>query len=61
MPDPREDEILDPSLEPEERAELLETARLLEEPRPVPRPAFRGELARRLRDAHEQPSAPYAA
>jgi hypothetical protein len=49
MPDPRDDDILDPSLEPGERAELLETARLLEEHRPIPRPAFRGQLARRLR------------
>jgi hypothetical protein len=47
MPDPRED-VLDPNLDPQERAELLETARLLEEHRPVPRPEFRGQLARRL-------------
>ncbi len=55
MPDPREDDILDPNLEPQERAELLETARLLEEHRPVPRPAFRGQLARRLRTRTSSP------
>jgi hypothetical protein len=49
MPDPRPDDILDPKLRPTERRELMETARLLEEQRPVPRPAFRGKLARQLR------------
>jgi hypothetical protein len=49
MPDPQRDEILDPKLRPAERKGLLETARLLERERPVPRPAFRGKLARRLR------------
>jgi hypothetical protein len=49
MPDPERDEILDPKLGPAERKRLLETARLLERERPVPRPAFRGELARQLR------------
>ena len=46
MPDPERDEILDPKLEPAERKRLLETARLLEQARPIPRPAFRGKLAR---------------
>ena len=41
MPDSDRDDILDP--------ELAETARLLERSRPVPRPAFRGRLARELR------------
>jgi hypothetical protein len=49
MPEPERDEILDPKLEPTERKRLLETARLLERERPVPRPSFRGELARQLR------------
>lgn len=49
MPDPESDEILDPKLEPAERKRLLETARLLEQARPTPRPSFRGELARHLR------------
>jgi hypothetical protein len=49
MPDPERDEILDPKLEAAEREGLLETARLLEQERPVPRPAFRGALAKRLR------------
>jgi hypothetical protein len=49
MPDPREDDVLDPKLDSQERAELFKTARLLREHRPVPRPAFRGQLARRLR------------
>jgi hypothetical protein len=49
MPDPERDDILDPELEPSERQRLVETARLLEEARPVPRPAFRGNLARQLR------------
>ena len=48
MPDPDRDEILDPKLRPAECKRLLETARLLEQARPVPRPAFRGALARRL-------------
>jgi hypothetical protein len=49
MPEPDRDEILDPKLEPAERERLLETAHLLEQARPVPRPAFRGKLARQLR------------
>jgi hypothetical protein len=49
MPDPNGDEILDPKLQPAERERLLETAHLLERSRPVPRPAFRGKLARQLR------------
>jgi hypothetical protein len=49
MPDPERDEILSPTLEPAERDRLLGTARLLEQARPAPRPAFRGRLARQLR------------
>jgi hypothetical protein len=49
MPDSGDNDFFDPTLLPEERAELLETARLLEDQRPIPRPAFRGQLARRLR------------
>lgn len=49
MPDPERGEILDPKLKPAERKRLLETAQLLEQARPVPRPAFRGRLARQLR------------
>jgi ferric-dicitrate binding protein FerR (iron transport regulator) len=56
MSDPEADDYLDPALSPEERAELSETARLLEEHRPVPRPAFRGQLARRLRTRSRRPS-----
>ena len=55
MPDPRKDDFLDPSLEPGERAELLEAARLLQEQRPVPRPAFRGQLARELQTRSRSP------
>ena len=49
MPDPERDEILEPGLPPVECERLLETARLLERERPVPRPAFRGKLTRRMR------------
>jgi hypothetical protein len=49
MRDPDRDDILDPTLRPEERKRLLETAKLLEQARPIPRPSFRGELARQLR------------
>jgi hypothetical protein len=49
MPDPGRDEILEPGLPASQRERLLETARLLEQARPPPRPAFRGALARRLR------------
>ena len=49
MPDRGRDEILDPKLDLREREQLLETARLLEQQRPLPRPAFRGDLARQLR------------
>ena len=49
MHDPERDEILEPKLGAAERERLLETARLLEQARPRPRPAFRGELARQLR------------
>jgi hypothetical protein len=55
MPDPERDEILDPRIAPAERKRLLETARLLERERPVPGPAFRGELARRLRARSPSP------
>jgi hypothetical protein len=55
MPDPERDELLDPKMGPAERKRLLETARLLERDRPVPRPAFRGELARRLRARSPSP------
>jgi hypothetical protein len=55
IPDPERDEILEPELEPAERKRLLETARLLERERPVPRPAFRGKLARRLRARSPSP------
>jgi hypothetical protein len=58
MPDPQDHDFLDPTLTPQERAGLLETARLLEDQRPVPRPAFRGELARRLRK-RSRTSSPY--
>ena len=44
MPDPRRDEIIDPQLDARERERLMETARLLEQQRPVPRPTFRGKL-----------------
>jgi hypothetical protein len=56
VPEPRDDDILDPTLQPQERIELLETVRLLEDQRPIPRPAFRGQLARRLRT---RPQSPY--
>jgi hypothetical protein len=49
MPNLRTDDILDPKLTAKERDELLETARLLERGRPVPRPTFRGQLGRQLR------------
>src|SRR5512139_3872786 len=49
MPDPDGDEILDPRLEPAERAELLEAVQLLEQARPRPRAAFKDNLAGRLR------------
>jgi hypothetical protein len=55
MPDPERDEILEPRMPAPERKRLLETARLLERERPVPRPAFRGELARRLRARSPSP------
>jgi hypothetical protein len=56
MPDSRSDDTLDPSLEDLERIELLETARLLEDQRPVPRSAFRGRLARQLRAESTSPN-----
>jgi hypothetical protein len=55
MPDPEPDEILSSDLDSVERSRLLETARMLEQARPVPRPAFRGELARRLRPRSDRP------
>jgi hypothetical protein len=56
MPDQRTDEILDPKLSPREHGRLLNTARLLEEQRPVPRPTFRGKLGRQLRGEPRNPS-----
>jgi hypothetical protein len=41
-------DFLDPGLAPGEREELGRLARRLEGERPVPRPAFRGGLRRRL-------------
>jgi ferric-dicitrate binding protein FerR (iron transport regulator) len=38
----------DDILHPDDRAELEQIARVLESARPLPRPAFRGELARHL-------------
>jgi hypothetical protein len=49
MPDPHDDDILDPQLKPTERQRLSETANLLEHARPLPHPGFRGRLARQLR------------
>ena len=49
MPDPDSDEIFELTPPPAEHERLLETARLLEQARPRPGPAFRGALARRLR------------
>ena len=43
MPDPESDEILDPKLKPAERKRLLETAHLLEQARPMPRPGVQGQ------------------
>jgi hypothetical protein len=48
VPDPDRDEFLDPKLGPAEHERLLETAHRLEQARPLPRPAFRGKLARQL-------------
>jgi hypothetical protein len=55
MPENQDDDILDANLKPQERTKLLDTARLLEEHRPMPRPAFRGQLARRLRGPSRDP------
>src|SRR4029453_5796033 len=55
MADPEGDELFDPKIAPAERKRLLETARMLERERPVPGPAFRGELARRLRARSPSP------
>jgi hypothetical protein len=55
VPDPDRDEILDPKLGPTERGRLHETAHLLEQARPLPRPAFRGKLARELRAGPTSP------
>ena len=55
MPEPGKDRIFDPQLDPRDREELMETARLLEEQRPVPGPMFRGKLARRLRADSRRP------
>jgi hypothetical protein len=49
MSNPREtDPLLDPEIDPQERKELARVAAQLETERPVPQPAFRGELGRRL-------------
>ena len=42
------DPVLDPALDTKERNELARVARRLETERPVPRPAFRGALGRKL-------------
>jgi hypothetical protein len=55
VPDPDRDEILDPKLGPTERTRLLQTAHQLEHARPLPRPDFRGKLARRLRTRPADP------
>ena len=59
MPDPERD---DPRAEagPAERERLLETARLLEQARPRPRPAFRGALARAAGALHRPTAAAIA-
>jgi hypothetical protein len=57
MADHRDNDFLDPTMMPEERAELIETAGLLEDQRPTPRPTFRGQLARRLRTRTSNPFA----
>jgi hypothetical protein len=49
MSDPREaDPLLGRELDPGERNELARVIEQLESERPIPRPAFRGELGRRL-------------
>lgn len=49
MSDARDiDPLQDLELEPAEREQLARTAARLEAERPIPRPAFRGELGRRL-------------
>jgi hypothetical protein len=50
---------LDPSLSAEERERLAVLAERLERDRPLPSPAFRGELGRRL--LRRRPSEPAAA
>jgi hypothetical protein len=55
MPDPETDQILEPGLEATERKDLAETARLLGHARPLPRPGFRGRLARELRARPSNP------
>jgi hypothetical protein len=55
MPDPADNDFLDPKADTLERVLLTETARLLERERPVPRPAFRGKLARELRPDSSSP------
>jgi ferric-dicitrate binding protein FerR (iron transport regulator) len=46
----------DDILHPDDRAELERIARMLESARPLPRPAFRGELARHLAAAPAAPA-----
>jgi hypothetical protein len=49
MSDPRDtDPLLDPELSSGERERLAGVAERLETERPIPRPAFRGALGRRL-------------
>lgn len=52
--DPRDlDSDLAPDLAPDERERLIAVAQRLQAERPVPRPAFRGDLRRRL--IHDAP------
>lgn len=46
----------DDILHPDDRAELEQIARMLESARPLPRPAFRGKLARHLGEAQAAPA-----
>jgi hypothetical protein len=50
--------VLDPALDSKECHELARVARRLERERPVPRPAFRGSLGRRLSRMLEPDRAP---
>lgn len=58
MSDPRDtDPLQDPELVPGERQQLARIGERLRAERPIPRPAFRGALGRRLLDQLE-PSRP---